>query len=462
MKKIVSLLILFCSFAISSQEIVGDWSGNLKTQGVELRLVFHISEANNTYSGTLDSPDQKAFGIPISSINVKDNKITISMDKLEANYNGTLEDSGIIIGAFKQAGQSFKLNLSKDKLAKRVSERPQEPKKPFPYYSEDVTFLSNGGKVKLSGTLTLPSKNGKFPVAILISGSGPQNRDEEFMTHKPFLVLSDYLTRKGIAVLRYDDRGFAESTGNHNTANSLDFANDVKSAMSYLKTRDEIDNNHIGLIGHSEGGLIAPIVASEIEEVDFMILLAGPGVSGSEVVFQQLKANAKLNKMTSEQLERETSFLKGIIKILTRENKNDFKRQQLKTYFKSQLSELEDVNGMNKEEYIDSNIAQLMRPWYLYYIKHKPSKYLKQVKCPVFAINGSKDSQVVPENLSFIESALKDGGNKDVTIKEYEEMNHLFQKCETGAMSEYASISVTMDSQVLADISKWILKTVNE
>ena len=257
----------------------------------------------------------------------------------------------------------------------------------------------------MSGTLTLPSKNGKFPVVILISGSGPQNRDEEFMTHKPFLVLSDYLTRKGIAVLRYDDRGFAESTGNHNTATSLDFAIDVKSAMSYLKTRDEIDNNHIGLIGHSEGGLIAPIVASEMEEVDFIVLLAGPGVSGSEVVLQQLKANAKLNKMTSEQLEGETSFLKGIIKILTRENKNDFKRQQLKTYYKSQLSELEDINGMNNEQYIDSNIAQLMRPWYLYYIKHEPSKYLKQVKCPVLMINGTKNTTLVANNIYLKETA---------------------------------------------------------
>ncbi|WP_350293957.1 alpha/beta fold hydrolase [uncultured Croceitalea sp.] len=462
MKKIAMLFMLFCSFAMSSQEIVGDWSGTLKTQGMELRLVFHISEANNIHSGTLDSPDQKAFGIPISSINLKNSKITISLDKLRAIYNGTLGDSGIIIGTFNQGGQSFKLNLSKDKLTERVLERPQEPKKPFPYYSEDVTFLSEGGSVKLSGTLTLPSKNGKFPVAILISGSGPQNRDEEYMTHKPFLVLSDYLTRKGIAVLRYDDRGFGESTGNHNTATSLDFAFDVKCAINYLRTRDEINKNQIGLIGHSEGGLIAPIVASEMEEVDFMVLLAGPGVSGSEVVLQQLKATAELNKMTSEELEGETEFLKGIIKILSRENKNVFKRQQLKTYFKSQLSELDDINGMNKAEYIDSNIAQLMRPWYLYYIKHEPSKYLKQVKCPVFAINGSKDSQVVPENLNFIESALKVGGNKDVTIKEYEEMNHLFQKCETGAISEYASISITMDSQVLDDISKWILKMVNE
>lgn len=451
-------LVLVVPFLASAQQISGDWYGLLKVQGMELPLVFHITETEGKFSGTMDSPAQKAFGIPVSSVTFIEGRLNLQIANIGAQYKGMLSDSKIK-GNFYQANQSFQLDLSTEPIAEKKIDRPQEPTKPYPYDAEEVSFKSEEGKVTIAGTLSLPKNKENFPTAILISGSGPQNRDEEFMTHKPFLVLADHLARNGIAVLRYDDRGFGASTGDHNAATSVDFATDVKAAIDYLKSRNDIDPEKIGLIGHSEGGLIAPIVAAEVP-TSFMVLLAGPGVPGEQISIQQAQLLGKLQNASKEDIQNEIAVMKGIFDLI-KNNEEDIEslRNKLEVYISHQLEKNKVVlEGMSKEQYIEKQIAQLTRPWLRYFISYDPRPTLAKVTCPVLALNGEKDVQVGAENLIAIEKALQKGGNKEVTIQEFDSMNHLFQRCETGAMEEYATIETTMEPIVLETVSSWINK----
>ena len=266
MKKIILIcLFMVSAFLVFGQDITGEWNGAFKIQGNQLRIVFHITKSENGYKATMDSPDQGSRDIPMTKATFENSVLTVELEAIKFEYTGKLDSTGIVTGHFKQAGMEFPLNLSRKTIEKVEVKRPQEPVKPYPYYSEEVTFQNTKDNITLAGTLTLPAKTGKYPVVVLITGSGPQNRDEELMGHKPFLVLSDYLTRNGIGVLRYDDRGTFNSKGDFSKATTFDFARDIESAVIYLKTRKDIDKKHIGLIGHSEGGIIAPIVAYRIK-----------------------------------------------------------------------------------------------------------------------------------------------------------------------------------------------------
>jgi hypothetical protein len=456
MKKILLFALILVPFLTRAQDIIGKWNGLLKVQGMELTLVFHISKGDSAYSSVMDSPDQKAFGIPTSSTSFKNSTLIIEITELGARYQGQYNE-GVFEGTFYQVNQSFPLNLTTSKVAKKKLIRPQEPKKPYPYRSEEVSFPGGAPDVKLAGTLTMPKGEGPFAVAILISGSGPQNRDEEFLTHKPFLVLSDYFTRKGIAVLRYDDRGFAASTGNHATATSEDLAKDVRAAIDYLKTRKEIDQKHIGLIGHSEGGLIAPMVAATNTDLAFIVLLAGPGVSGDQILLKQSELIGKSSGLSEKDIQKELTMGRNIFELFNNYRKSDSFETKLREYLEDAITEENMIpEGKTKEEYIQLLMSPFKMPWYRFFISYDPTTALKKVKCPVFALNGSLDVQVAPENLDYIEKAIKEGGNKKVTIKEYTNMNHLFQKCVTGSLNEYPTIEQTMDPTVLNDISNWI------
>lgn len=442
---------------VQAQDITGRWNGLLKVQGMEVRLVFHISKEDSTYNAKMDSPDEKAFGIPASATNFKDSTLDIEIAKAGIRYHGQHVSNGIE-GIFYQSGQSFPLNLTRNVIEKEALYRPQEPKEPYPYFIEEVRFPSDGGKVELAGTLTLPGSGKKFPTAILITGSGPQNRDEEFMTHKPFLVLADYLTRNGIAVLRYDDRGFAQSTGKHETATSADFANDVRAAVAYLNTRKEIDKGRIGLIGHSEGGLIAPIVATDTK-VAFIVLLAAPGVSGSKVLLKQVETVSRSQGVDEKSIQMQLKISRGIYELFNQHGEDESFETRLKDYLHDMISNNNMLPaGMDEEEFIKMQLSQFKKPWLRYFLKYDPVNSLKRIKCPVLALNGEKDVQVAPENLVLIEKSIRLGGNDNVTIKEFPGMNHLFQTCKTGAMNEYATIAQTIDPLVLEEISGWVLK----
>ena len=292
MKTVIVFVIVFTLSIVSafSQDITGDWSGKAKRGDKLITFVFNIKQENSTYSTTMNVPTFRISGIKPSATTFTNGKLIIDGSNVGMNYEGVFNnDTQQFEGTYKEGGIEMVLNLKKGAVKIADSRRSQEPKKPYPYYEEDVVFKNTDAQIKLAGTLTLPNQNGKFPVVILISGSGPQDRDESFMGHKPFLVLSDYLTKQGIGVLRFDDRGHGKSTGDFGNATTEDFAKDVLSAIAYLKTRNDVDVKHIGLIGHSEGGIIAPLAANNSKDVSFMVLLASTGISGAELSVMQSK-----------------------------------------------------------------------------------------------------------------------------------------------------------------------------
>lgn len=464
MKNLLLLLLLTSIFSLTvyGQDILGQWNGALKVQGTQLRLVFDVTKTDIGFKSTMDSPDQGAKGIPTTTTSFENSilKITIANAKIE--YEGTLGKDNIIVGTFKQGGQSFPMNLSKQIIEKEKLSRPQEPTKPYPYYSEDITFENKKAGISLAGTLTLPKKEGVFAVVILISGSGPQNRDEELLGHKPFLVLSDYLTKNGIAVLRFDDRGTAMSKGDFKSATSNEFATDVESAITYLKTRKEINNKKIGLIGHSEGGLIAPMVASKSKDVAFIVLLAGTGIQGDQILLLQQKLIGKASGISDANLEKSTHENRKVFDIVNKSTNLEQLNIDLTNFLKQSLKDnpnAEKPAEISEDDFIKLQVNQVANPWMQYFIKYNPAPTLEKVKCPVMAINGEKDLQVPPkENLEAITKALVKGGNKKVTTKEYPNLNHLFQECKTGSPDEYSKIEQTFSPAVLTDILNWVKK----
>ena len=461
MKKSSLLFFLYFIFNnLFSQNIIGQWSGVLKIQGTQLRVVFNVSKTDNGYSSSMDSPDQGAKGIPTTKTTFENDTLKIIADKLRMNFEGKFENDTIIKGSFVQNGFTFPLNLTRGLVEKAVLKRPQEPQKPYSYYSEDVRFENTKDTVALYGTLTLPNKDGQFPAVVLISGSGPHNRDEELMGHKPFLVLSDYLTKNGIAVLRYDDRGTAKSKGIFSKGTSFDFSNDAEAAFNYLQTRKEILPNKIGLMGHSEGGLIAPMIAARNNKVAFVVMLAGTGMSGDQIMLLQQELIARADGAKESDIEKTKSVNKAVFDIIRKnENPNNL-NSELTSYLKNELEKdttLEKALGMSGDDNIKSTIKQITSPWFLYFLKYDPLPALIQVTCPVLAINGEKDLQVPPkENLAAIKKALKKGGNKNFVTKELPGLNHLFQECKTGSPEEYGEIEQTFSPAALSEILNWI------
>ncbi len=452
MRKAVLILLLFLiNLSVYADDISGKWNGILKFQGAQLRIIFNIVKTDNGYISTMDSPDQGANGIPVSNTKWNNPILILEVDNLGIKYEGSMTESGDFTGIFEQSGISIPLTLSKKAVEKEKIVRPQEPEKPYPYYCEDIIFKNEKDKIELAGTLSLPNKRGKFPAVILISGSGPQNRDEELLGHKPFLILSDYLTRKGIAVLRFDDRGTAESTGDFYSATTFDFAADVEYAVKYLQSRKEIDKNNIGLIGHSEGGIIAPIVASKTSSIDFIVLMAGSMLRGDrQALLQKSKIEEQL-EISPEEIEEERGIFAEAYKIILNNELSEEKLEdQLFNYFKSKYT----------EDYAKDLVNQLTMPWMLSFLRLDPKIYLEKVNCPILAINGSKDLQVpAKENLQVIKDVF--ASSNKVTIKELENLNHLFQECKTGLPNEYGTIEQTISPKALEEISNWILKQVN-
>lgn len=445
-----------------AQDITGQWNGVLKE--MNLRLIVHVTKTDDGYSSTLDSPDQGASGIPVTSTTFVNDTLRLEATNLGITYSGKFFNNEFK-GTFMQGGFKVPLILGRKEAEKPKLNRPQEPLEPYPYYSEDVTFENKAANLNLAGTLTLPKKEGKFPVVIMISGSGPQNRNEELVGHKPFLVISDHLTRNGIGVLRFDDRGTGESTGNHSSATSADFATDVQSAVSYLKTRKEIDLNNIGLMGHSEGGLIAPMVATTVKDINYIVLLAGPGLRGDKILLLQQELIGRTMGMSEIQLQKSKELSKKVFDIIASSTASQDLKMDIMTYMTEEINKFSDAElppGMSKDSTsIKAQVDRLTTPWMLFFIKHDPAAVLEKVKCPVLAINGEKDLQVPPkENLSAIKESLEKGGNMNVTTKEFPKLNHLFQESATGSPSEYGSIEETFAPIALETISKWILEQV--
>jgi len=450
------LLVTAFTTTTHAQDIVGPWNGSLNVSGNPLRLVLNIAKTESGYTSTLDSPDQGAAGIPVSKTTFEKSKLSFEISAAKIEYTGDFQNDKFV-GVFKQGGQEFPLELRKGSVAVKTLIRPQEPQKPYPYYAEEVTFDNTKAKIMLAGTLTLPQKEGVFPAVILISGSGPQNRDEELLGHKPFLVISDHLTRNGIAVLRFDDRGVGQSKGVFKTATSADNASDVESAVAYLKTRKEI--NQIGLMGHSEGGLIAPMVAANTTNVAFIVMLAGTGIRGDKLLLLQQELIARAEGVNENEIAVTKKSNEKAFELIVNSTDNEQLKKELTAYLTQLLKENPAIKpkNINDEDFISEEVRRSMSPWMQYFIKYDPSTSLKKVKCPVLVVNGEKDLQVpAKENVSAIERTLKGAGNTDVTTKIYADLNHLFQECKTGNPAEYATIQQTFSPLVMSDFTKWI------
>jgi uncharacterized protein len=460
------IIALFCiTQSLSAQNgtdkkaVTGSWLGKINTGAIELRIVFNLSiTGKDSLVATLDSPDQGAKGIKLGPVTYKEKTIKISAGALLAEYNGTIKSDTIMEGTWTQAGNSLPLNLSKLKTAFTLK-RPQEPTPPYPYKTEEVSFTNEKFNIKLAGTLTLPSGKGPHPAVILISGSGAQNRNEELMGHKPFMVIADYLSRNGIAVLRYDDRGVGKSQGNYAAATSADLATDAEAALSYLKNNPEIDAKSIGLAGHSEGGLIAPIIASQKSDVAFIVSLAGPGVSGEDIINRQSADISRVSGVDDKKIKESISANRKIFAILKKEadNKNAFDKMtaEYKKILEKKKIPMEELEKELKQFQAQINPAGLT--WMRYFISTNPADFWKKVKCPVLALNGSKDLQVAADiNLDAIAKALKSSGNTSFKTVKLQDLNHLFQHCKTGAPAEYGNIEETFSPEVLKMMADWI------
>jgi hypothetical protein len=455
--------------ASTAKGVEGLWQGTLKVPGGELRVVFHINKAaDGKLTATMDSPDQGATGIAVDECAFSKGKLTLAAKAIGGGFEGTMKGDSTIDGKWSQSGMSLPLVLKRiEKL--EVASRPQEPKKPYPYKEEEVTVENKTAGITLAGTLTEPDSGNPFPAVVLITGSGPENRDEEVFGHKPFLVLADYLTRQGIAVLRCDDRGVGKSSGDSHNATTADLATDALAAFQYLKNRKDIDTKHIGVLGHSEGGIIAPIVANEAPDVAFVVLMAGPGVPGDSVIMLQSQLVAKAEGAADSTIAKSTVAERALLNLAKSNLDSAALAAKLRPLLKQAMGQLSPADSQKvssadtSNQAVEAQVKQVLTPWFHYFLNYDPRPALSKLRQPVLAINGEKDVQVAPkENLAAIEAALKADGNKDYLVKELPGLNHLFQTATTGGVSEYAKIEETISPTALKVMADWILAHVRK
>jgi pimeloyl-ACP methyl ester carboxylesterase len=441
------LMLIGTASMADDQTVAGDWQGTLNAGAVRLRIAVHITaDPNGQFKGTLDSLDQGARGIPLGSITIIDRQLTFTVPAVSGSYTGKVSDDGNSIDGNWSQGASLPLVLTRGAPA-APPRRPQTPAKPYPYREEDVTVQNPAAGISLAGTLTIPNGAGPFPAVLLITGSGAQDRNESLLGHQPFLVLADSLTRHGIEVLRADDRGVGKSSGNFAAATSEDFATDVEAGVTFLQSRREVDQRRLGLIGHSEGGLIAPMVAVRNKAVRFIVLMAGPGVPGNEIIIEQARLIAIASGMPPAGAEQNASQERAILDMV----KQGRDLPALERDLHDKLASF----GLPPSQ-IDAQVQGLTSPWYRFFIAYDPAPTLAKVTCPVLAIDGAKDLQVPPsQNLPALRRAL--ASNPAAHIEEIPGVNHLFQTATTGSPTEYATIEETIAPAVLETIAIWIL-----
>jgi pimeloyl-ACP methyl ester carboxylesterase len=430
--------------------VEGNWMGTLDTGSTKLRLFLKVAKtADGSLSAKMDSLDQGAKDMPVSSIAQTGMVLKFEMQRIGGAYVGRLNaDGSELSGNWHQSDATLPLVFRRTDKPPALS-RPQEPKKPYPYSEVEVTYENKPGGAKLAGTLTLPSGFGPFPAVLLITGSGQQDRDEAIMGHRPFLVLADHLTRKGIAVLRVDDRGVGGSTGEVKTATTEDFAGDVLAGVEFLKNRGKpIDPHKIGLIGHSEGGTIAPMAATRSSDVAFIVMMAGTGVPGDEILMAQVAGLSKAAGVPAAAIAKNLDLERQILDIVKQESDP-----------KAREARLREWKDKSAPQMPDAQVQAVMTPWMRFFVTFDPATALRKVACPVLALNGERDLQVPPDlNLPAIDKALKAGGNHDYQIVKLPKLNHLFQTSQTGAMDEYARIEETIAPGALETMSTWILR----
>jgi len=437
--------------AVSSVE--GLWQSALDMHGMHLRLQLHVShDTEGQLIGALDNLDQGVTGLPAINVTEKGSAFHFEIPAVGATFDGTLNAAKNAI-----AGE-WSMGLTTDKLEFKRSDqplelrRPQTPTKPYPYREDEVSFRNEAADVTLAGTLTLPKGAGPFPAALLIAGSGPYDRDESISNHKPFLVLSDYLTRKGIAVLRYDKRGAGKSTGSADRATTLDLAGDAQAGIAFLKTRKEIDASRLGLIGHSEGAIIAPYIAAHSKDLPWLVLLAAPATKGQDTLLNQSELIGRAGGLSDAQLVASLTFDKAAYDLVRREPNPGI--------LTGKLNDLVKESGLSSAippAALEPQLRMMSSPWFRFFLDYDPIPNLEKTKCSVLALYGQKDLQVPAKtNLPLLQKALREAGNQDADIRQLAELNHLFQHAYSGSPAEYAAIEETFASEALEIISGWL------
>jgi pimeloyl-ACP methyl ester carboxylesterase len=451
-------------------DFVGTWKGKLKVGAQSLMLVLNIQSNAGVLSASIDSPDQGAKDIPVSSISVEGMKITVESTAIRAVFEATISADGkSMSGLWKQGGANLPLQLEKGAAA-ALPKRPQEPQAPFPYTTEEVSIVNQKAGIRLAGTLTIPNPSVKgspntFPAVIMVTGSGAQNRDEEIMNHKPFLVIADYLARRGIMSLRCDDRGVGASGGDAESATTYDFADDAEAAFEYLNSRPEVKKGAVGILGHSEGGIIGPIVASRNARVGFLVLLAGPALKGEELLNLQGRAIAKAQGAGEKDIEAALTLNRKLYSLALQQGDAKTLQSEAKQAFLDWAKTNPSMRGMDSaalDSAAEQAVAPIFTPWFREFLKLDPASYLAKLDLPVLALFGSKDLQVpAKENSESMKQVLgtkaAGGPNKKNSIVELKNLNHLFQTAKTGSPDEYGQIEETISPEALKRIADWIL-----
>lgn len=450
--------------AANPASFAGTWKGGLDIPGQKLPIVFHITYTDGQLSATWDSPAQGATGLGTKSTVLDGSTLKIDIPMVGGDYTGTLDpDLNLIRGTWKQGGGSLELDLERDLSGDVVTgpRRPQTPVEPYPYTTLDATISGGAEGITLSGTFTIPAGSGPFPALVLVSGSGPQDRDESIMGHKPFHVIADYLARRGIAVFRYDDRGVGASTGDYGSSTTLDFAADTQAAFAWLSERSEVDPARVGIAGHSEGSLIAPIVASRDNTVAFIIMLAGPGMKGSDLLHLQSAAISRASGVPEAQIVEVNALNAKLYAAAIAPGSATESAERVKAIYKQFLDEYPGLTEAVRQKAMNDfepQVTALTAPWMRTFLTLDPAPYIAKVSVPTLALTGSVDLQVpMEENLAAIERIFLESGHANLlSARRLEGLNHLFQHSATGLPSEYASIEETFSPEVMALIADWI------
>jgi len=453
---VAAAFVIVSTPTFADNDLAGTWAGTLVFGEQKLALVFNITlNPDGTVTATADSPDQGATGIPVKEMRFEDGHVFIDVAVTGGVFEGDLsEDKTSITGEWRQSGLVLPLVLEKTDKAPTLN-RPQTPEPPFPYDAEEVTYRNEKAAITMAGTLTLPRGESPVPAVLLISGSGAQDRDETIMGHKPFLVLADYLTSRGIAVLRVDDRGVGGTDRGPADPTSLDFVGDALSGVAFLKNHPKVSHDQIGFVGHSEGAMIAAMAAVESpDDIAFIVMMGGSGIAGEQLIYLQLEHTMRAEGASEDEITETLELQRALFAVL-RENLDDStaRRKMVDIYRNSLPDSIRNIADADVLPAIDPALTA----WYKFFIAYDPTDALRQVRCPVLGLIGEKDVQVPPkENLPPIETALREGGNTNFTVKELEGLNHLFQTAGTGGISEYGKIEETMAPVALETITEWI------
>jgi hypothetical protein len=455
--------VLHATQMTAQQSMIGTFIGKMEVQGTEIELIFEflVDSSDQTQKCLLSIPKQGLRAHAADEVVQSDTNFTVVFTPFSAQYIGVRDAEGKILGTWQQGGYTAELNLEQTEDAPLLN-RPQEPKPPFPYEMMDLMIKNQASPdVELAGTLTIPKGEGPFPLVVLISGSGPQSRNSELLGHKPFWVIADYLTRHGIAVFRYDERGIGASNGDFQAATTIDLASDTRAIVEYLEKQD-LPIANIGLIGHSEGGIIAPIVANESSAVQFIVLLGAPGVTGKEILLAQSALILEKDGTPQEEIARQIQFAESLYDLVLNtpeEEELDYEQlKELTRVFYDQAGQDLKAQYNTFERFYFTQSSVLSSNWMRFFIGYDPQPALLKLNVPVFALNGSLDLQVPPkDNLQAIQHALELAPTTEFELKEVLGLNHIFQSAKTGHPNEYAEIEETFNESVLQMIATWVL-----